>query len=245
MRTTTLRTRLPLLCFTLLAACSAPTGPGDLPVDGPLTFSLAIEADPNVTVASTIPVTVRVLQQRSTDGVLGAPTAAAGQLVNFVASDGGSVFVVAAFTNELGEVLNQWTLGTVAGVQRLEARTIDQVTGEAIVLGAAEATAAPGPVASLIWWTAFIGNPNPQQADSLHVGDSYSIAAHFKAFDQYQNPTTDFSGVGYALWTGCCGGEPVAIAGESFTAAEPFNGWLYVFRNGVRIQGGSAKLVVL
>jgi adhesin/invasin len=88
------------------------------------------------------PVVVRVVDAS------GAPVS--GQLVNFrVATGGGSVFAGASLSNADGVVQERWTLGSVAGPQRLEARAVDSTTGAAIVLAAFEATALPGP-ASLV-----------------------------------------------------------------------------------------------
>jgi hypothetical protein len=52
------------------------------------------------------------------------------QLVNFVVVDGnGSVFAPTVATSANGEAHNQWTIGTIAGLQAIEARTIDQCNG--------------------------------------------------------------------------------------------------------------------
>ena len=68
-----------------------------------------------------------------------------GLLVNFVVSDG-SVFAGSALTNTAGEARERWTLGLTAGEQTLEARAVDQTTGDPLVFGQITATANPGPV---------------------------------------------------------------------------------------------------
>src|SRR3989454_4789121 len=57
-----------------------------------------------------------------------------GQLVNFrVTSGGGSVFAGAALTSLSGIAQERWTLGTnPADSQRVEARAVDNVTGQAL-----------------------------------------------------------------------------------------------------------------
>jgi Big-like domain-containing protein len=66
-----------------------------------------------------------------------------GQSVNFVVtSGGGRVFAGSSISNALGIVQEIWRLGTVAGeAQRLEARAVDNTTGQPIVFAAFTATA--------------------------------------------------------------------------------------------------------
>lgn len=73
------------------------------------------------------------------------------QLVNFrVVSGGGSVFAGASITNDSGVVSERWTLGTsTADSQRLEARAVDNNTGEPIVFAVFRAIALPGPATQL------------------------------------------------------------------------------------------------
>src|SRR6266571_5136162 len=65
-----------------------------------------------------------------------------GQLVNFrVTSGGGSVFAGAALTSVTGIAQERWTLGTnPADSQRVEARAVDNVTGQALTFGVFRAT---------------------------------------------------------------------------------------------------------
>jgi hypothetical protein len=70
-----------------------------------------------------------------------------GLLVNFVVTKGGgNVFAGAAQTTAAGEARERWTLGPTAGEQILEARAVDQTTGDPIVFGQITATAVHGSV---------------------------------------------------------------------------------------------------
>lgn len=65
-------------------------------------------------------------------------------LINFVVTaGGGSVFAGSALTNSDGQAQEIWTLGTEAGEQSLEARAVDQATGEPIVFATVTANALP------------------------------------------------------------------------------------------------------
>ena len=63
-------------------------------------------------------------------------TAVAGQMVNFVVTQGGgSVFAGRAVTNSSGIAQEWWTLGDTPGPNTLEVRAVDSSTGEAKVFG--------------------------------------------------------------------------------------------------------------
>jgi hypothetical protein len=80
------------------------------------------------------PIVVQVTDQ---DG-----RAAPGVLINFVVTAGGGhVFAGSALTNSDGEARERWTLGETAGDNVIEARSVDQTTGEAIVYAQIHATA--------------------------------------------------------------------------------------------------------
>lgn len=65
----------------------------------------------------------------------------AGYVVNFrVVTGGGSVFAGAAISDNNGIVRERWTLGTVAGLQKVEVRAVDS-SGAAVVFATFEATA--------------------------------------------------------------------------------------------------------
>jgi hypothetical protein len=119
----------------ILAAfgCGDPTRPG-LPRDFELQVVGGLEQTGPAGQELPEPIVVRVT---TPDG-----QAAAGVLINFVVTAGGGhVFAGSALTNENGEARERWTLGTVAGDNVLEARSVDQTTGEAIVHAQIHATA--------------------------------------------------------------------------------------------------------
>ena len=69
-----------------------------------------------------------------------------GQIINFrVTKGGGSVFAGANVTNADGIARERWTLGQYVGTeQKLEARAVDNETGQGIVFGTFTATVGPG-----------------------------------------------------------------------------------------------------
>jgi hypothetical protein len=107
-----------------------------------------------------------------------------GQIVNFVVtSGGGSVFAGASVTNAEGIAQELWTLGlSTAEPQRVEVRAVDPTTGEPKIFGVFEATALPGPVASI----AFPETPDgaPLVPEHTAVPDPAPVTA----FDAYGNP---------------------------------------------------------
>ena len=108
--------------------------------------------------------------------------AVSGQIVNFVVVSGrGTVFAGTAQTNAQGEARERWTLGTVAGEQTIEARAVDQTTGDPIIFADITATADPGSVASL------------QLSPSLRIflNQQVDLATLVSASDQYGNAITD------------------------------------------------------
>jgi hypothetical protein len=107
-----------------------------------------------------------------------------GQVVNFVVtSGGGSVFAGASVTNAEGVAQELWTLGlSAAQLQRVEVRAVDPSTGEPKVFGVFEATALPGPVASIAF-PERLGNVQ-LVPEHTAVPDPDSVTA----FDAYGNP---------------------------------------------------------
>ena len=72
------------------------------------------------------------------------------QIINFVVlTGGGRVFAGAALSDKNGMAQERWTLGPVAGPQRLEARAVDTKTGTPIVFASFDATAVPGPAVAV------------------------------------------------------------------------------------------------
>ncbi len=78
--------------------------------------------------------------------VTGPDGPAPGVLINFVVTTGGGhVFAGSALTNSAGEAKERWTLGAEAGENVVEARGVDQTTGDAIVYAQIHATAVTSP----------------------------------------------------------------------------------------------------
>ena len=110
--------------------------------------------------------------------------AVSGLLVNFVVTEGGgSVFAGAAQTNADGEARERWTLGPTAGEQVLEARAVDQSTGDPIVFGRITATANHGPVA---------GFSLTSGARKVFLNEALDLATLvYGAIDEFGNPVAN------------------------------------------------------
>lgn len=145
--------------LSLLSLALVQCGDSGGPSDGPALSANIVEViqgDGQVdTVGQQLPVPIRivVLDTAVASGAPGAmgsaapPTPVPGQLVNFVVvSGGGSVFAGAALTDSAGHAQELWTLGGSAGTQCLEARAVDQETGEPITFAQVCATGVPGPM---------------------------------------------------------------------------------------------------
>lgn len=104
-----------------------------------------------------------------------------GQVINFrVTAGGGSVFAGAASTNANGIAQERWTLGTTAGAsQTLEARAIDNNTGQPLVFATFHATAVAGPPTALSVAT--------QPATSAAVATTIVPAPTVQLMDKYGN----------------------------------------------------------
>lgn len=144
-----------------LAACGdSGTEPPAQLVAGELTI---VAGDEQVdTVTQLLPEPIEVLVTTAADGALavrvrrGGGAGASftshegevpvpGQLVNFVVTDPecGRPFAGSATTNAEGRAVERWELGTKAKECTMEARAVDQATGEPIVFSSATATALP------------------------------------------------------------------------------------------------------
>jgi hypothetical protein len=130
--------------------------------------------------------------------------AVSGLLLNFVVTKGGgSVFAGSAQTNTSGEARERWTLGPAAGEQILEARAVDQTTGDPIVFGQITATAVHGPVAAFSLSTGVL---------KLFRGERLDLATLvYAAVDEFGNAVPDppltlevsppFTKEGTTLWS--------------------------------------------
>ena len=126
-----------------LAACGdhAPTAA----TTGDLALLIVSGDGQSATVGTELPqpVVVKVVTSR------GFPVP--GKLLNFrVIEGGGSVFAGSGITNFEGIAQDYWTLGARPGLNVLEVRAIDPVTGAKQVFGHFEATGTPIPVASVV-----------------------------------------------------------------------------------------------
>ena len=124
-----------------------------------------------------------------------------GQVVNFrVTAGGGDVFAGVSITDASGYSSELWTLGTAAGDHhRVEARAVDTRTGAPLVYATFEATALPGPVATI--------DVTP---DSVSLGGAGEVAQlTAAAWDQYGNAIL---GVAFA-WSS--GDEAVATVNQT------------------------------
>lgn len=169
----------------VLVACSSgtePAGPPDPPGGGDEPGVAALVAivagdDQRAPVGTELPqaVVVRVTDARA--------LAVESQIVSFVVvSGGGRVFAGTAQTNASGEARERWTLGTSAGEQILEARAVDQDTGEPIVFSRVTAIAEPGPAQTLAL---------DDDEAVVFLGEPVDLAARVTAADQHGNPITD------------------------------------------------------
>lgn len=132
------------LCLSALVACGGGGGGGspDVPtatINRVVSSVTIIDGNnQSATVGTELPNTL-VATIKNSEGQL-----IAGQTVNFkVVSGNGSVFAGAATSDANGVVRERWTLGTVAGPQKVEVRAVD-ATGAAVVYAAFDAIAAAG-----------------------------------------------------------------------------------------------------
>lgn len=134
------RTRLAATALlAALAACSSTKGPIGPDPDPVITYALALLTAPPATAeaGSTVSVTFRVT--RSVDG--GAATAAPGQPVTVTATGGGTLGnnqpTREFFSDNSGNVVVAWTLGSGAGAQGLQATGPTNVSAQATVTATA------------------------------------------------------------------------------------------------------------
>lgn len=109
----------------------------------------------------------------------------AGQIINFrVTQGGGSVFAGANVTGQNGIALEYWTLGPRAGdPQVLQARAVDNDTGEKIVFGTFTATARSSTPASMTM---------SGLAGDATVGSTLPNPVYAYVRDAFNNPVPDF-----------------------------------------------------
>src|SRR5437667_602512 len=116
----------------VLASCTAPVGT-DQPV-GSLSLSVVSGNNQIAPPGTELPNPIVALVQDSRGHVV------RGQIVNFVVvSGGGSVFAGAAISGGDGIVQERWTVG-FSGPQQVEARAVDNTTGEKLTFATFTAT---------------------------------------------------------------------------------------------------------
>lgn len=158
----------PVIAAVALAACGKDA---TQPVITPQLAFVAgdVQAD---TVMQTLPTQ---LQARLTDKASGVPLG--GRVINWIVLEGGgTVFATVTQTGTDGIARQSWTLGPLAGNQRLVARWLDPQTGEPVTLDTARATAIPDVATQMT-----IVGPTSIQ------GHSFTIAIDFA--DQFGNRT--------------------------------------------------------
>lgn len=123
-----------------------------------------------------------------------------GQAVNFrVTAGGGSVFAGTSISNADGIAQERWTLGTVAGMdQTVEARAVDNTTGQPLVFATFHATAVAGPPTRLTLLTQpSAGARSGRVLDTVPVvrlTDQYGNAVHQSGVSVAATLSTDHSG---------------------------------------------------
>ena len=135
------------------------------------------------TVGKTLPVQ---LGAQLTDALSGAPLP--GRVLNWVAVDGGSLFVPVTQTGSDGVARNTFTLGMRAGTQRVVARYVDPETGAPVTLDTAQATALAA-VAALLWANK---DPEPYQpgiAHGINVRGAQLFSLYYGFLDGSGNST--------------------------------------------------------
>ncbi|HYR09397.1 MAG TPA: carboxypeptidase-like regulatory domain-containing protein [Longimicrobium sp.] len=92
----------------------------------------------------------------------------------------GQVFAASTQSGASGQISNQWTLGTVAGGQRMEARWINPQSGASVVLGVFTATGAPDA-------PAYLAVAHTLSGGAYGYGTSPYIMPPFLVMDQHGN----------------------------------------------------------
>ncbi len=140
----------------------------------------------------------------------------AGQTVTFkVTSGGGTVFAGTATSDTSGYVRERWTLGTIAGEQKVEVRAVDS-SGTAVVFATFGATAVAGAPQAII-----VVSGNGQTAQQ-----SQPLPLPIKAIvkDKYDNPTPGVSVV-FTVNPANNGGTVQPVSAITNTAGEVSATW--------------------
>lgn len=128
-----------MISFVTIVFGLAGCGGGSSSLGGDTTISIVDGNNQTATVNSELPKPLVVLIENSE----GQPVA--GQTVNFkVISGNGTVFAGAATSDANGIARERWTLGTIAGAQKVEVRAVDS-SGVAVVYATFDSIAVAGP----------------------------------------------------------------------------------------------------
>jgi len=129
----------------------------------------------------------------------------AGQIINFhVTAGNGTVFAGTALSDASGEARERWTLGPIAGQQRLEARAVDPATGAPIVFASFDATAVPGPVAEVL----------AEAGSTQFVPAGNTVAVRAKVADKNGNGVAGVS-VDFVVTLGTGSVSPASVVTDS------------------------------
>ncbi|MGI8497446.1 MAG: Ig-like domain-containing protein [Gemmatimonadaceae bacterium] len=170
---------LTLACTMLGVACGG-DGPTGNDIGPPARLDIVSGDDQTATVGAELPaaLVVKVLDAN------GRPIP--NQVVNFVVTlGGGHVFAGAASTTTAGIAQERWTLGTVAGPQTIEVRSVDGVTGQPRTWSVFRATATPGAAQSVV----VVGGDAQSGVAGQPLPDSLAV----KVVDQYGNGVANVS----------------------------------------------------
>ena len=164
-----------LVSVAVVAGCGKDSGTGPKHVGPPANLTIVSGDQQQAAVGAEIPSPL-VIKVVDASG-----NAIQGQTVNFrVTAGGGSVFAGASTTNADGIAQERWTLGTVAGQEQIvEARAVDNTTGQALVFATFHATAVAGPAKALAI--------TAQPAATVKAGDVLSRQPVVQLVDQYGN----------------------------------------------------------
>lgn len=199
----TRRTLVSVACALIASACGggseASTGAGAGPA---ARFDLVTGDAQSAVVGTDLP---NALVVRVTDA---QNRPVPGQVVNFVVTAGGGhPFAGAANTNGDGLAQERWTLGTTAGAQTLEVRSVDAATGQPRTWATFHATATPGAARAIVI------SAGDNQSGTAGLALTSAITA--KVSDQYGNPV---SGIVVA-WAAVAGGGSLAPPTSTTDAA--------------------------
>jgi hypothetical protein len=140
--------------------------------------------------------------------------AIAGQTVTFkVVTGGGSVFAGASTSDANGFARERWTLGTAAGLQKVEVRSVD-ANGQAVVWATFQATATAGAPRTLA-----IASGNNQSAVQ---NQALALPAKVLVSDVFGNPVP---GVAVAF-TASHGGTVAPVSAVTNAAGEAMGTWV-------------------